>query len=450
MILPQLECMHKPRVSAGRMVRLLRLEPYPLQGAWAIADQAAVSLGSFLSGIALARGLSANDYGVYSSLLAAMLFLHGIHSSIVSSPMTFHSAGAVHRLRARHATASLLITGVLLIPGSLTLLVATGLMAGGQLRVWAPAALAAWQLQETLRRNLMCSLDHRKALAGDAVSYLGQAALIWHGVWTGWVTLERAFLVMSATSAVAALIQAAQTRLSKIGLSEAVRYGKEYLQFGQWLLYSSLVSVFRIQAFFWVLAAFRGPAQAASLQAVINVLGFANPLFFGLNNALMPLVVSVQKESGPESAWRAANRLSMPVGVLLFTYLLAVSLFASPALSLLYGPHSPYADLVWPLRLAAAAYALQFLAHLKISVLINTGRPRAGFQVQSITALSSILVGLPLAASYGLAGACGGLLAVSTCQYAAACLLLRSVNLIPSQQSRPSKPAALTCECRPS
>jgi hypothetical protein len=209
-----------------------------------VADQAVVSLGTFLTSIALARGLAPAQYGVYAAVVAAMLFLNGIHGSLVASPLSVRGAAAGPAGLARHSAAALWFTGALAVPGGLALGAVFGGRGGGVVWLWAPAALAAWQLQETVRRSLMCGLGHRRALWGDALSYLGQAALVGWGCGAGWITLGRAFAVMALTSGAAAAIQAAQTGLSRAGMSEVRALARDYWKFGSWLLYGTFASVF--------------------------------------------------------------------------------------------------------------------------------------------------------------------------------------------------------------
>ncbi len=387
---------------------------------WAVADQAAVSLGTFLTSIALARRLSPSDYGVYAAVVAALLFFNGVHGSLVTSPLSVRGAAAGAAGLARHATASLLFTGALAVLGGLALAGVFGGMGGGALWLWAPAALAAWQLQETVRRSLMCGLGHRRAVWGDAVSYLGQSAVFWLGWRAGWMTLGRAFAVMALTSGAAAAMQAAQAGLGRVDLAEVRALARDYWKFGSWLLYGTFASVFSVQAFYWVLAWTHGAKETASLQAVWNALGVCHPLMFGLGNLLVPVVSRVKAAEGMAAAWRAALRHGGQFGAALAAYLLALLVWPGAALALLYGAGSPYTALSGALRLMVAAYALTYLAQVMGLFLTGVGDSRASFRVQLAGAAGSILAGLPMAVAGGTAGACAGLVVVNAARSVAA------------------------------
>ncbi len=104
---------------------------------------------------------------------------------MVTSPLSVQGAAVIPLRSGRYSTASVLFTLALAVPSGLVLLGASAYLGGASLCIWVPASLGLWQLQETMRRSLMCGLGHRRAIWGDAVSYLGQAALIWAGCRTG-------------------------------------------------------------------------------------------------------------------------------------------------------------------------------------------------------------------------------------------------------------------------
>lgn len=386
---------------------------------WSVADQAVVSLGTFLSSIALARSLSPSDYGAYGVLLAGLLFLNGIHASLITGPLSVQGAAVDRATLGRYSTASVLFTLALTVPSGLLLLAATAGLGRSSLWIWAPAFLALWQLQETMRRSLMSGLGHRRAVWGDAVSYLGQAMFIWAGCRAGSMSLERAFAIMALTSGAAAVVQAIQAGLARVELTEVWRLAGDFWKFGSWILYGCFSSMFCAQAFYWVLAVFHGPRETASLQAVANVLGVCHPIMFGLGNLLLPVVVRAKTAGGLSRAWQSARGHGVQFGLVLAPYFVILLLWPRGILSALYGPGSPYAGLAGPLRLLVAAYAFTYLAQVLGLFLTGVGDSRATFQVQVYGAGFSLVLGLPLACIWGVAGACAGMLAVNAIKFVA-------------------------------
>lgn len=386
---------------------------------WSVADQAAVSLGTFLTSIALARSLSASDYGAYGALLAGLLFLNGIHTSLVTSPLSVQGAAVDRATLGRYSTTALLFTLALAVPSGLLMLAASAGFGRSSLWIWAPASLALWQVQETMRRSLMCGLGHRRAVWGDAVSYLGQAVLIWAGCRTGSITLGRAFAIMALTSGAAAVVQAIQAGLARVEFAEVWRLARSFWRFGSWILYGCFASMFCAQAFFWVLTLFHGAKETASLQAVANVLGVSHPLMFGLGNLLVPVVARAKAAGGLNLAWQSARKHGVQFGLVLLPYIMILFLWPRAILSTLYGPGSHYAGLEGPMRLLVAAYVFIYLAQVLALFLTGIGDARATFRAQMYGAFSSLALGLPLACIWGTTGACAGMLAVNAMKSAA-------------------------------
>jgi O-antigen/teichoic acid export membrane protein len=306
-----------------------------------------------------------------------------------------------------------LFTLALAVPSGLLLLAASAGVGGSSLWIWAPASLVLWQVQETMRRSLMCGLGHRRAVWGDALSYLGQAAFIWAFCRAGSMSLGRAFAIMALTSGAAAVVQAIQAGLARVELTEVWRLARDFWEFGSWMLYGSFASMFCAQAFFWVLAVFHGPKETASLQAVANVLGVCHPLMFGLANLLVPLMAREKGTGGLSLAWRSNGRYGVRFGLVLVPYFALLLLWPRVILSALYGAGSPYAGLAGPLRLLVAAYAFIYLAQVCGLFLTGVGDAKATFQAQMYGAFSSLALGLPLACIWGVTGACAGMLVVN-------------------------------------
>jgi O-antigen/teichoic acid export membrane protein len=128
---------------------------------WALTDQGVVSLGTFLTSVLLARTLVPAEYGVFTLIFGAVIFLNGIQGSLIGFPLSVKAAKAEQRGVQELTTAALLLT--------------TGLAVLLGLVV---AAMVLWQLQDCFRRALMAGGRFRVAIDGDTVSFLGQAALL--------------------------------------------------------------------------------------------------------------------------------------------------------------------------------------------------------------------------------------------------------------------------------
>jgi len=401
----------QPR-EAGRWIQL-----------WPLADQGAVSAGAFLTNVVLARTLVPSEYGVYGVYLSVFLAMNAVHSALITYPLsTTPSAGDAQAL-GKETAAAVHLTMVLFAPLAVLLAAVASLFQPWTTVLAAWAAAVCWQAQETTRRGLMAALRHRTVIWGDALSYLGQAAAVGLLSLGQRPRLSHVFVLMAATSLAAALWQARQLRLRR-ATGDVLRQAQQTAaRLGGWTLASSLASLLPVQGFVWVLTLSRGPAEAASLLAVLNVLGVSHPLLFGMTNWMLPATAAAFHRGGERAAFHTAARSWLPgaataAGMLVF-------LFLQPgfALRLLYGAASPYAGLSAPLRWGALAYLLMFGSQLYGCYLLALRRVRRGLWMQLAATGAAAVAGFPLAIGHGAAGACAGLALASLSKLAAGWVL---------------------------
>ena len=241
---------------------------------WAMADQGVVSLGNMVTVVLLGRGLETATFGRFNVILETIFFLNSLQAALVVYPLSVRGAAVnVQRLR-RFTGVSLMIT--MAIGGVMGLGMA---LAGGlthQLVPWllAIAAMMLWQIQETTRRGLMSHLRFQDAIWGDAISYLGQAALIGAVVFlprlTGGanaslhhISLEYVLIVMAATSAAAAALQLSQIGVGSITRRTVWKFGRRAWELGRWIVLASFVGIATGYGYTLLLAASKGDREVA-------------------------------------------------------------------------------------------------------------------------------------------------------------------------------------------
>ena len=277
-------------------------------GFWSMVDQGAVSAGNFLTTILLARCLLPSEYGIYALLFALMLMMNGFHSAFIWYGLSLLRASKSEAEIRPLAGGSLVLTaGLAILLGTATSTTAV-FFHRASLAPWLLLALLFWQLQETTRRALMCRLRFRDALWGDALSYLGQTACIGFLLFGHRLTIASAFGVMAATSAAAALLQAAQLKLTLPDFRGAFRLLPRFWDTGRWALLVSVAQAFIGQALLWFLA-FAGTAEVASFQSALNPLRATNPVMFGIGSVLLPTVAAQQGK--PAAGLCAARRYGL-------------------------------------------------------------------------------------------------------------------------------------------
>jgi O-antigen/teichoic acid export membrane protein len=382
-------------------------------GVWSLGDQCAVSLGNFVTSIALVRSLMQNEYGLFGILLEVILLLNNLHGSVITYPLSVKGAKVDREAMGRMAGGSLGLTLLLGVPLGIALLVTTTVLSRWQLGLVAIFTLVLWQVQETMRRGLMAQLRYRDAFWGDAISYLGQAGALAALAFSGRLSLVMVFGIMALTSALGAALQAWQLGVARFRLPDLRELGRAYWALGQWNLYSSLTSVFTVPAFAWVLGYYHGLAVVALHQAFLSLMKVCHPVLFGMMNLIVPATAASMASQGMGSARRTFRMYAWGGGLLLMPYFAVLLIWPDGVVRLLFGADSPYAGHLLAVRLFALSYACIYVTNMYTAFLWGLERARPAFKAQLVNTVAAVAVGLPLAAAGGLIGCIvGGTLAV--------------------------------------
>lgn len=393
---------------------------------YALADQSVVSAGNFVTNVLIARFSDQSTYGVFALCLAGILFLNNLHAAVVLYPLSMNiSTGAGSRKPAivNSLAFTLAACVCLAIPAVPLFSKAYGM----RLAISITLALFAWQAQETCRRALMATLSTWRTLAGDIVSYPGQAVLIYAlARYQHHLELQTVFTCMAATSLAGAAIQFVQLRPPLV-VRELRATAKGNWALGRWGAGAALLQTVSSHAFLAILGALHGASSAAELQSLLNIGNLTNPVTFGISNSTLPRVAAVNSTAGARRAARAGASIAVQGAVLVGPYLLLVALAPTYVLTIFYGVHSPYLASGNALRLIAVAYGFAYAASVLGSIFNGLGRPRVPFNGLLVSSVFSVTVGFPLAAASGVGGAAAGSLIGSTARAASQALALRKV-----------------------
>lgn len=395
------------------------------RASWTLADQAVVSLGTFGGNIVLARYLPPAEYGVYAVIFGGLLVLQIVNSTLVSYPLTIQAAKS-DADRGHLTFSSLAMVAIFLVP--LSLLITCGLSAFGKsdLLFAALAWFWCWQAQEAVRRVLFAELRHRDAIAGDAVSYLGQAACVLLLARAGALTLPTAMAAMAATSLAGAVIQYFQIthRLQWPRLMIAAI--RAHWMIGRWSMASNLVTTMRVQILIWLVAVAASSAMAAEFQASFNITNLVNPVLLGLCN-LIPAVAAHASNAGVGGAWRETRYYGLLGCATAGVYYLLVAMWPELVLRIFYGDGSPYLTASAAVRILAAAYLINFVTELICAFMHGINSSRTALIINLLGAATAVAAVGPLVLGLGWSGAYWALLLANVVRLAAALNFLKQV-----------------------
>lgn len=377
------------------------------QRGWALGDQLTVSAGNFLTQWLLARTLPATQYGTYAILISTILFLNNLHAGVVLLAIYLRCAGADSSDARQTTSAGLVLTIVLGFLLAMPAIAAAILLKRADLALPVAFALIAWQAQETVRATLLSRVQHRYAVFGDGVSYIGQFLLLAALARLSMLRLDRAFTVIGVTSLLAIAIQLATIGYARPRLWRIRDLCRQSLHIGGTVVPAKLASFFTLQSFPWTLQLAAGPAAAASFQALLNVLGVANPLLIGTGS----LVTASTAKSRSIAGLKQGRGHALFGMCAIAPWLLLVLLFPGPVLKLFYGAGSVYIGATLPLRIMVLGTLLEAIALPATCMITGRSDFRLLLLMQSIGAVT-FLASCYLIFRFTLTGAALSLAAV--------------------------------------
>ena len=408
--------LNDPRNGIIHLTRRLR-SLADMRGFWSLGDQAVLSLGNFLTNWLLLRS-QAVWYGNYFIVLSFILFMNNLHMALVTYPLSVTSSGISDSELRRRIRRAIGMTLLLAIPEGAAICWGTVATVGWYLVPLVIGALVLWQLQETVRRALMARLEHRRAIFGDIISYLGQAAAIWFVIHHGTISIENVFQIICITCLIAFVIQAIQVRvfapIDTLPMHSLRHHLYHNWNLGKWVLSSNITNVITCYSIPWTIRYFHGAMGVAMFSAVVLLPNASNPLLAGVANLITPVVAKIKAEGTLREAKHAAMKYALQGGFILLMFFGFLSIAPSVALHIFYKTGSPYLQLVTPLRVFVVVYALMYISAALTSYLCGLGESKLPFYGQVANAVITCLITLPLCAKYGVTGAAwGGLFPVA-------------------------------------
>ena len=297
------------------------------------------------------------------------------------------------------------------------------LLGGDDILFAAVACYLSWQAQETTRRCLLADFRYRAAVAGDTISFVGQAVLIGVLSWMDLLTLVSALWAMSATFLVGALVHASKLQFARPRLADAKKLAGDYMSLGKWSLLNYEIVLARVQLFSWTLAATGGAAATASFQAALNFANLMNPIIFGIGNAIPQAAARAHVSGGVAGAALVARGYIL-FGLIPILVICAGGLLVPEfLLRLLYGNNSPYLDLSFGVQALLIAGVAEYVAEMISKTLLGVQWGKLAFKV-NVLGIAAVIVALPLIIPLGVFGACLALATANLVRAAAAMIAI--------------------------
>jgi O-antigen/teichoic acid export membrane protein len=286
---------------------------------WGIADQALSSLTNFALGIAVARSVSAEDFGAFAIAFSTFLVALNVTRQVAVQPIAIRYATADGQTWRRVTGASTGLVLLLAIAMGIVFVVA-GIAIGprsGTSIVALGVTLPGLLLQDAWRLTFFAAGRGAAAFVNDLTwvvvlfpGFLVLGALGLHG------SLVAIVLLWGISGCVAALAGIVQSQVIP-DPSRAMAWLREHRDIGPRLLASELIPLAATQGVIYVLGLVAGLAAAGSLRAAQLLLGPLNILTMSLYFVAVPFGARQYAERPNRLRGTAATISTLMVGATL-------------------------------------------------------------------------------------------------------------------------------------
>jgi O-antigen/teichoic acid export membrane protein len=384
-------------------------------GSLAILDQGLHAGTNFVVNVLLARWLAEAAYGGFALAFSGLLLAGTLHSALFTEPMLVHGANRYASRLPRYFGILLWGNVVFLVPLALGL-VAIALVFFGPgpardalvgLGIATPPILFLWQT----RRAFYIEARPSRAAAGGALYLVLLVAAVVALRGAGALSIRSALFAMGGASLATALFVGARLRplaFPAPPTGEVREVARSHWEYGRWLAASLPLIWFSANIYYSVLSARHGLEAAGSLRAVMNL---AMPALHGLaalSLLLVPALARRLAREGRTAMLRAAGTALAGYVAIAAGFLVLLLVGHRPILSLLYG--GKYGSLggvdlllvgILPFGAALTGVAGSALRALE--------RPRAIFWSYGVSAIVTLVAGVPLVVRLGPRGALAGM-----------------------------------------
>ncbi len=380
----------------------------------ALTDQAIVSGSNFLIGIALARVLGIEDYGLFALLWMVVLFGKSLNQAFVTRPMM----SLAPKKDSEESTAYIATLHYLQYLASIGIgiFVFIFLLFGEYFDIkiednrwfWVvPLIVILHLIYDFYRSQAFVKQEVTFALILDILLFGGHFLaifLLWYSdilsVTNALIGIGIAHLVV----VVLGLFKYSGFNFNTLILKETVLY---HFKFSKWLIGTALLQWFSGNFFIIVAAALMSEAAVGAIRIIQNVMGLTHVLFLAMENVVPVKAALHYKEGGMQQLKTYLIYITGRSGILVGGLLLLLAVFRVFVIDFLYGlEYVEYSYLVVGFCLT---YILVFIGHPLRFALMTLEITKPMFISYVLGAIFSLILAYPLVGQFGLNGVLVGI-----------------------------------------
>ncbi len=382
-------------------------------------DQALISATNMCTSIVIGRTCAKAQLGLYASGLSLILLVTAIQGALVTVPYTISSPQITAGQHALYKGSTILQQMTLVSLGMLIFLgisqFGSGRSTGDVRVVLLTLALVSGIIcfRDFARRVSYAELHFGFALVLDGILAVVQLLSIGILAWKHELTGARALLAVGLAASSASLTWlVVNWKTITFSVEHAMAGLRVNWALGRWLFASSVLWSICIDQYPWMITSLRAPVEAATWASAYGVMAFLNPIVLALNNDAGPRVSHDYALYGLPGLTRSVYRSAAIAGVVSSPILLALVLFGSKLVRLMYGPKfSGFGTIVDLLAVGLWFYAISLSFPYGMLAL---KRANIDFSINVACICSFLAFGIPLIRKEGVFGAACSFLMVQS------------------------------------
>ena len=383
------------------------------KGGLAILDQALISGSNFLIGILLGRWLMPTQFGAFSLAFSVFILLSYVYQSLLSEPQGVFG-GSTYRQCLRGYLKALLgiqavltVFGLVLLGGSAAVVYAMGKADGlagalAGVAIASPCILFFWLMRRSYYMNLAPA---RAAIGAFIYCTLVTGGLLAAYRW-GLVSPFSAYLLMAVGALGTGFFLLSQVNKAlpadTVKAPTAAQAWHKHWEYGRWALLVSLVSWLTYYMYYPLVSAFSGMAAAGQLRALMILSQPMEQGFMALSILFLPYAARVCREKGVASSGPLVRRITLLFVAGAVVYWALLIPFKGFVFRVVYrGKYTEVAHLIPYVAVGATLWAAAFGPAILLRAIES---PDSIFYARAVSAVLSLVVGIPATRAFGLWG----------------------------------------------
>ena len=385
------------------------------RGVISLADQAASSAATFLTGAIVGHTCPRAYFGLFALSLTVLAWVTNMQSAFITTPYVYANAALEPEARRGYAGSTLVgQIGYGILTTILLLVIAWCLTGTAKYAAFAPilAALGAmlwFQLvKEYCRQIAFAHLNVTSALWLDASVGVLQIGGLLALASIGAMSAARAYWIIGVASIIPSIWWLAANRRAFVFDRAAFRpAARRNWEFGRWIPGGYVMNAASRDSYPWLVTALRGAASTGTLAASTGTAFLVTPIITGISNVLAPAFAK-KYATGGIPALRRIVAIATVLGLLgMACYCLVMFFIGGWVVSLVYGhAYASEGHIVALLTLSVAATVASTPVGMAMYVL---RRADVNFYAAGMAVMVMLVLGIAFVHWWGVVGAAAAL-----------------------------------------